>query len=247
MTRLLTLDIETAPMTVRTFGLRDQNIGIDQIVEHGGILCFAAKWVGERGIIYRSAWGDGEKSMIREAGALLDEADGVIGWNSARFDTKWIQAQLARFGYKRIAPFVNVDLMRSARHYFSLPSYKLDYVARFLGVGRKVKTGGFSLWAEVMDGDEQARRLMRRYNIGDTRLTEEVFQRMLAGGWVKGLPNCAIEGDHSCPHCGSEKLQARGYTLSKTRRYRRWQCGSCGGWSQSVICEPGSASLKAVA
>lgn len=247
MSRLLVLDIETKPLTVRTFGLRDQNIGIDQIVDHGGMLCFAAKWAGERGVKFHAAWEDGERTMIRRASELLDEADAVIGWNSQKFDTRWIQGQQARFALKRTSPYVNVDLMRSARRYFTLPSYKLDFVAQFLGVGRKVKTGGFSLWGEVMDGDEKARALMRRYNIGDTKLTEDVFDRMLAGGWVHGLPNAAMDGGHVCPHCASERLQARGWQHTKTRRYQRFQCKDCGGWSQAIRSEPGVAQIKAVA
>lgn len=247
MTRKLILDIETKPMTLRGFGLRDQNFSIDQIVDAGGMLSFAAQWAGERKVEFRSVWGDGERNLIRYASEFLDEADAVVGWNSQKFDTRWVQGQQARFKLKRTSPFVNVDLMRSARRYFALPSYKLDFVANFLGLGRKLDTGGFSLWAGVMDGDERARKLMQRYNIYDTKLTGQVFERMLAGGWVHGLPNCAIEGDHACPHCASTRLQARGFAHSKTRRYRRWQCSDCGGWSQSVHSEPGSAKLKAVA
>lgn len=247
MTRKLILDIETKPMTLRGFGLRDQNFSIDQIVDAGGMLSFAAQWEGERKVHFHSVWGDGERQLIRLAGQFLDEADAVIGWNSQKFDTRWIQGQQARFKFSRASPFANVDLMRSARRYFALPSYKLDFVANFLGLGRKLDTGGFSLWAGVMEGDDSARRLMQKYNIYDTKLTGEVFARMLAGGWVHGLPNCAIHGDYTCPSCGGTKLQARGYSHSKTRSYKRWQCGTCHSWSQSVHSEPGSAKLKAIA
>ena len=245
--RLLVIDIETRPLLAYTFALHDQNIGINQIKAPDGMLSFAAQWVGERKIEFRSAWDGGERALVRRAGELLDEADGIIGWNSARFDTRWIQAQLARFGRKRVSPYVNIDLMRSAKRVWKLPSYKLDYVAQFLGIGRKVKTGGFDLWADVMAGDPAAQRQMRTYNIGDTRLTERVYQRMLAGGWVHGLPNAAIDGGHVCPNCQSENLQARGFRNTLTRRYKAWRCNDCGTWSQSTHCEPGSAKLKAVA
>jgi DNA polymerase elongation subunit (family B) len=245
--KILVTDIETAPMTLRGFGLRDQNFSIDQIVDNGGMLSVAARWHGQRKVEFRAKWDGGERALVRRAAELLDEADVVIGWNSAKFDTRWIQAQAARFGIPRPSPYVNVDLMRSARRYWALPSYKLDFVARFLGVGKKLSTGGFELWADVMDGDESARALMKRYNIQDTKLTDDVFVRMRELGCIHGMPNHAIDGGHVCPHCGGEKLQARGFNHSKTRRYQRWQCRSCFGWSQSVACEPGGAKLKAVA
>jgi hypothetical protein len=147
----------------------------------------------------------------------------------------------------RPSPFAKVDLMKSARHYLYLPSYKLDFVAQFLGVGKKVKTGGFELWTDVLAGCPKAQALMRRYNIADTKLTEAVFDTLSAKGWVKGLPNYAIDGGHACPHCGSERLQARGYSHSKTRRYQRFQCRDCHSWSQAVMCEPGGAKVKAIA
>lgn len=245
--RSLVLDIETAPLLAYTFDLHDQNIGINQIVDSGGMLSFAAQWVGERSIQFAGAWERGERDLVRKAGALLDEADVVIGWNSQRFDVRWIQSQLARFGRKRVSPYANVDLMRSAKRAWKLPSYKLDYVAQFLGVGRKVRTGGFELWRDVLAGDKAAQVHMRTYNIGDVRITKAVYDRMLAGGWVYGLPNAAIEGGHVCPACGSEKLQARGHAMSATLRYKRWQCTACGAWSRSVDCDPGRAKLRSVA
>jgi DNA polymerase elongation subunit (family B) len=245
--RLLTIDIETRPIEARVWGLRDQNIGINQITDPGGMLCFAAKFLGERGMHFHAAWDGGERRMLRAASALLDEADGVIGWNSQRFDTRWINGQLARFDQPRPSPYTHIDVMRSARKFLYLPSYKLDFVAQYLGIGKKVTTGGFDLWADVMAGCPKAQALMRRYNIADTKLTEAVFERLRGKGWIHGLPNYAGEGGHVCPHCGSERLQARGFQSSKTRRYQRWQCRDCFSWSQSVKCEPGGARVKAVA
>jgi hypothetical protein len=46
--KLLLLDIETAPNTVYTWGLYDQNIAINQIISTGYVLCYAAKWYGRR-------------------------------------------------------------------------------------------------------------------------------------------------------------------------------------------------------
>lgn len=247
MTRILAIDLETCPITARVWGLWGVNIGINQIVDPGGVLCFAAKFVGESKVHFRSQWEDGPARMAREAHKLLSEADAVIGWNSDKFDLRWLNSQFIANGMGPPQPFAKVDLMKSAKRAFYLPSYKLDYVAQFLGVGRKLRTGGFDLWSDVLAGDEKARNLMRRYNIQDTRLTESVFHVMQAKGWVRGLPNHAIDGGHVCPHCGSERLQRRGYSHSKTRRYARFVCRDCHGWSQATTSEPGGAKIKAVA
>jgi hypothetical protein len=124
-------------------------------------------------------------------------------------------------------------------------SRKLDFVAQRLGLGAKTKHKGMELWRACMDGDKAAHKVMERYNRQDVNLLEKLYGELLP--WIPQHPNLAIESGHSCPKCGSEKLQARGFLQSVTRRYRRWQCRDCGGWSQSVASEPGSAKLKAVA
>jgi hypothetical protein len=90
---------------------------------------------------------------------------------------------------------------------------------------------------------------MRRYNIHDVRLTEQVFDKLNEKGWVLGMPNASIEGGHCCsnPMCRSERLQARGFQITKTRRYQRYQCLDCASWSQSARSVPGGAELKQVA
>jgi DNA polymerase elongation subunit (family B) len=242
--KLLTLDIETRPNEVYTWGLHNQFVSINQIKRPAGLLCFAAKFHDSREMVFKSLWEDGEKGMARELYRLLDEADAVAGWNSDKFDIRWIQAQFLKCGLSKPSPFARVDLMKSVRRQVALPSYKLDFVAQWLGVGRKVDTGGFELWTDVLAGDEKAQKLMRRYNIGDVKLTEAVFDKLHAKGWVMGLPNASIEDGECCPNCGSERLIRRGYSLKQTRKYPRFQCKDCGTYSQSTRCEPGYAKLK---
>ncbi len=247
--RLLTVDIETRPTEAYVWGLWNQNIGINQIKKSGTMLCFAAKFHGERKTHFYSEWEHGRDAMAKALHRLFDEADAVTGWNSDKFDVRWIQTQFLEFGLSKPSPFAKVDLMRSVKKQVYLPSYKLDYVAQWLGIGEKVQTGGFDLWRDVMAGCPKARGLMKRYNIGDVKLTEQVFDRLNGKGWVLGLPNAAIGGGMCCsnPMCQSEKLQARGWQITKTRRYQRYQCQECGTWMQDVRSWPGSAPVKVVA
>ncbi|MDA8440548.1 MAG: hypothetical protein M0Z51_17040, partial [Propionibacterium sp.] len=52
--RVLTFDIETRPINAYVWGLWDQNVGLTQIVDPGGVMCFAAKWYGEKGVLFYS-------------------------------------------------------------------------------------------------------------------------------------------------------------------------------------------------
>jgi len=241
--RILTIDIETRPNEVYTWGLWNQNIGTNQVKHPGALLCFAAKFNDERKVHFHSEWEDGEKGMARKLHSLFNEADAVCGWNSDKFDIRWINAQFLKNGMGKPSPYAKVDLLRSVKRQVALPSYKLDFVARWLGVGCKVDTGGFGLWLDVMCGDPKAQALMRRYNINDTKLTEAVFDRLHERGWVLGLPNHSITDGDVCPNCGSENLRCEGTRESKTRTYQRYQCRDCLTWIKSVNSLPRRAAL----
>lgn len=245
--RLLVIDIETAPNLCWTWGLFKQNIGINQIEKPGRVLCFAARWHGEGETLFFSEHRHGRERMAREAHKLMAAADSIVGWNSQRFDTRWLNATHRDERLRRVAGYSHIDLMRAVKKYEYRPSYKLDYNARYLGIGGKVETGGFDLWRDCMAGDAEAWKLMEQYNRHDTELTEAVLSDMCQGGWLPGLPNLSILGGDVCPYCGGEHLQADGYRMVQTRRYRKWICLDCGGTSQATKCEPGAAKLKAVA
>ncbi|KGQ19900.1 Phage exonuclease [Lysobacter dokdonensis DS-58] len=247
MSRILCIDIETRPMESRHWGLWGQNIAISQIQKPDGLLCFAAQFVGERKVHYASQWDDGERGMVRAAHKLLDEADVVMGWNSQKFDVPWLQRCFIEHKLHRPSPFKQLDLMRAVKKYARLPSYKLQFVAGWLNVGSKLRTGGMELWDDVLAGDDKAREKMRRYNIQDTKLTGEVYAELSSRGWVSAPVNHSTLDGHVCPHCASDRLQARGYDFRATRRYKRWFCLDCKRWSSSVASEPGSAQLRPAA
>lgn len=247
MTRILVIDVETRPMESRHWGIWNQNIGISQIQKPDGMLCMAAQFVGERRVHFASQWDDGEKGLAKSVRKLMDEADVIAGWNSNRFDLPWLNRILIESRLPEPSPYKTLDLMRVVKKRVRLPSYKLDFVAQWLGVGKKLRTGGYDLWDDVLAGVPSAQTKMRRYNIQDTRLTVAVYEELRSRGWVSPPVNASIQLGHVCPHCESERLQARGYEMTATRRYKRWQCLDCKRWSRSVTCEPGSAKLKAVA
>jgi len=52
--KILLIDIEVAPNTAHVWGIFDQNISINQLLESSYTLCYAAKWYGESKIMFDS-------------------------------------------------------------------------------------------------------------------------------------------------------------------------------------------------
>jgi uncharacterized protein YprB with RNaseH-like and TPR domain len=177
--KTLFLDIETTPMQVYTWGLFDQNISINQIIKSTEMLCFGARWLGEKKVIFKSVHHDGKKAMLENLHKIMDEADVLVGWNSAGFDHKHINREFLENGMKPPSPVKDLDLMSITKSNFLFPSNKLDYVAQKLGVGSKVKHSGFSLWIKCMEGDEKSWKEMKAYQIQDVNLLVDLYDILI--------------------------------------------------------------------
>lgn len=177
--KTLFLDIETTPLQVYTWGLFDQNISIDQIIKSTEILCFGARWLGEKKVIFKSVHHDGKEEMLRALHQLMDEADFLVGWNSAAFDHKHINREFLENKMTPPSPTKDLDLMSVTKANFLFPSNKLDYVAQKLGVGAKVKHSGFKLWINCMEGDDKSWVEMKKYQIQDVNLLVELYDILL--------------------------------------------------------------------
>lgn len=230
--KILLLDIETAPNTVHVWGLWKQNVGINQILESGYVMCWAAKWLDAAGMMFESKHVGGSVQMLQGIHELLDEADAVIHYNGSRFDIPTLNKEFLKHGILPPSPYRQIDLLKVAKSQFRFPSNKLDYVAQALGVGRKVKHAGHELWIRCLAGEDKAWEEMKEYNINDVVILQNVYFKLLP--WIKNHPNIGVLNgkDAVCPNCGSAHLQKRGFTLTGLGKYQRYHCNACGTWSR---------------
>lgn len=242
--RILFIDIETKPNLVWTWGLFDQNIGIDQIVEPGGMMCFSAKWYGQDEVEFYSDWGDGKLKMTLEAWRLLDEADVVIHYFGSRFDCPHLNSSFLLEGFPPPSPYKQIDLKLAVSKRFKFTSNKLQFVSQVLGLEGKEEHEGFKLWTRCMDGEGDARERMESYNRRDTELLEEVYEALLP--WIPGHPsrNLYEEGHaNGCPTCGADSdfLYDAGYAYTKMSRFKQYRCKICDSYFRGTRRE---ASVK---
>lgn len=250
--RVLVLDIETSPNLAYVWRLWQENVGLSQLIEAGQVIAFAAKWHGEREVEFHADYNfdtgrlTGHKAMVRAAHRLVNEADAIVHYNGTSFDMPHLNREFLLAGLTPPAPHKDIDLYLTARKRFRFASNKLDHVARELGVGAKVSHAGFELWRRCMESDAAAWRTMRRYNIGDVKLTEKVYDRMLP--WITSHPHLGLLADTpdptKCGRCGGE-LVRNGSAYTAQGRRQRFVCRDCGGYSTSTRREAG-VSIKPI-
>ena len=236
-TRILVFDIETAPLLSYTWGLWEQNV-ID-ISKQWYILSFSAKWLGEKKIIskglpdYKTFTKDMEndKELVADLWKLMDEADVVIAHNGNSFDVKKANARFIAHGMTPPSDYKKVDTKLVAKRYFKFDSNSLKDLAKYLKVEQKMETGGFQLWKDCMIGKKEAWKKMLKYNKQDVVVLEQIYLKLRP--WMDNHPNINIldERIESCPICGSNHLQSRGFSITRISKRRRFQCQECAGWS----------------
>jgi len=172
-----------------------------------------------------------DRLLIKNLAESLNSADMVCGWYSSRFDVPFINTRLLQHGFAPLAPVPHVDLWRTARFKLKFHSNRLAVVEDFLGGGAKTPID-WECWRRAPSGHKPSLNEIVRHNIGDVIALEDVYERLKPH--VHQHPNISImnTGETSgCPVCGSERLQARGWTVARTRRRKRYHCQNCGAWS----------------
>lgn len=238
--RILTFDIETLPIESYTWGLFDQNVGLNQIKTDWAALSIAAKWMGEDYVWYEDTQGKAsirdDKDLIAQLCGMLDEADIVVGQNVKKFDLRKIRARALMHGLPPFREPLVQDTMLMARSVGSFTSNKLEYLSANLTDSPKSKHQlfpGFELWLGVIRGNPEAWKEMKEYNIQDVKATEALYLKLRP--WVRQHPNMAHyykDDTMRCPRCGSQELHDNGETHRGVSVYKAYTCASCGGHSR---------------
>ena len=241
--KILLLDIETAPIVAHVWqmSLWKTNIHADQVLSDTTILSFAAKWLNKKDIIYKDQSKEkdvkNDKNLLLKLKELLDDAEIVVVQNGAAFDVPTIKARMLAQGINPPSPFRVVDTFLIAKKMFNFSYNSLDFLGKILKCKNHKddhkKFPGMKLWQECLLGNQSAWREMKKYNIIDVVVLEEIYLKMRP--WIDGHPNMGIYVDSDkpvCPKCRSANIIKENYAYTMTGIYQRYICKDCGGWSR---------------
>lgn len=228
--KILILDIETAPNRAYFWGaVYKQNINPDWIDANGHVLCWAAKWLGAEEVLFSRLVNKNHRAMLMGMHKLLDEAHAVVHYNGQKFDIPTLNKEFLTHSMPPPAPYKQIDLLKTMWNAFLFPSNKLDYIAKTLKIGEKLRHEGPALWLKCMAGDKEAWTKMESYNRKDVELTEKLYMRLRP--WIRGHPNVgSVSGSLACPTCGSFNFNRDGEHLAQVLKYARYQCSDCETW-----------------
>ncbi len=235
--RIISIDYETSPAKGYFFGpIWETNI--IQVIEYEQILCVGykiddgpVKVVGQDDFEnYKKGVLD-DKELVEFFAPLLEGADIVSAHNGDRFDITVFNTRLLAHGMKPVPISKSFDTKKMAKSTFHLPSNKLDDIADFLGIGRKLSTHK-SLWFGCENGDYKSWKYMKKYCGNDVALQYAVLKKVLP--FTKQVGEFVFVNKHGVT-CPSPLCLSTHMTKSKLKKVKgghkqQYQCQKCGSY-----------------
>jgi hypothetical protein len=249
--KILCFDIENTPILGFFWGLWDQNIQPEAIVQDWHLLSWSAKFLFDPEIISDvltpiEAKNHDDSRICKSMWNLLNEADIVIGHNCNFFDIKKLNTRFLVNDILPPKPYQSIDTLLVAKNVFANTSNKLDYINQFLGLPVKKETD-FDLWIRCYNGDAEALKYMEEYNRNDVEILEDLYLKLRP--WIKNHPNLNLwstEDVSVCPNCGSKELKWGGFYYTYTGYYKSFRCLSCGAIGRSRQLETSKQKRKVI-
>ena len=225
------IDIETLPMLAYTWGLWDQNIGLEQIVSDICVLSWAGKFLNESEmysdiLTSKEAVAKDTSRIARSCWEFLSKCDVVIGHNFSSFDIKHINSMFLKHNMPPLKQVI-VDTLMIAKQNFHFSSNKLVAINKELGIRNKQENDGFPLWAGCSKGDSGSLKTMLEYNINDIFATEELALRFRP--YIRNF-NMGLYNDIDtvqCPVCSSTNLKSEGFYYTPAGKWESMRCQDC--------------------
>lgn len=226
-------------MRILAFDLEASNLAAD----FGIVLTFGAKTVGEEDLKvlnildYVDRSGDlikAEKRMLKDACEIMLDADVWLGHYACYFDIPFLNTRLLYHNLPVLpANFALIDTWKISRNRLKLRNNRLATISDFLKTLDEKNAILPEQWLRALGGHRASMNYIVEHNRRDVLVLEEVYMRLRP--LVLDHPNRGlVDGRGGCSVCGSEKLQKRGFHITRTRKYQRYQCQKCGAWSKGT-------------
>jgi DNA polymerase III epsilon subunit-like protein len=168
--------------------------------------------------------------MLQDFIKVANEADELVGHNGDKFDLAWIRTRCLFHRIDMFPTYITIDTLKVARSKFKFNSNKLNYIAKYLGIGQKIHTD-YDLWKDiVLNKDKDAMDKMIKYCKMDVILLEKVHKELSLHIPAKthyGVIFGAYKG--SCPECGSDDLVRNNKRVTASGVVKiQMRCNTCG-------------------
>ena len=175
-----------------------------------------------------------ERLLLQDVSRELLTADVWLTHYGTWFDIPFVNSRLLWHKLPVLPPtFAHIDTWKISRNRLKLSSNRLATIQNFLGTEDTKNAIKPLMWVRALGGHRPSMRYIVEHCRRDVLVLEEAYRRirpLVLDHPSRGL----VDGRGGCGVCGAAKLQARGFHVTRTRKYQRYQCQSCGAWSKGI-------------
>ena len=175
-----------------------------------------------------------EKLLLKDVSKRLLESDVWLTHFGTWFDVPFVNTRLIYHKLPILPPnYSHIDTWKISRNRLKLQNNRLMSIQNFLGTKDEKNAIKPLMWVRALGGHTPSMKYIVNHCRRDVLVLEEAYERLKP--LVIDHPNRGlVDGRGGCFVCGKKKLQKRGFHITRTRRYQRFQCVSCGAWSKGV-------------
>lgn len=226
-----------ASVKITAFDIEASNLSAD----FGIVLCVGFKDVGKGKaeviniLDYVDEAGDlikAEKRMLKDVSTRLLDTDVWLTHYGSWYDIPFINTRLLYHHLPILPPnYAHIDTWKVSRNRLKLRNNRLKTISEFLGTKDEKNAIKPEQWLRALGGHEPSMKYIVEHCRRDVAVLEEAYDRLRP--LVLDHPNRGlVDGRGGCTICGDHRLQRRGFHITRTRKYQRYQCQGCGAWSK---------------
>ena len=228
-------------MKITAWDIEASNLAAD----FGVVLCVGFKDVGGKkaeviDILDYVNEGEGfnlikaERRLLKAVSERLLESDVWLTHFGTHYDLPFVNTRLLYHGLPVLPPkFAMLDTWKISRNRLKLRNNRLITISEFLGTEDEKNAIKPEQWLRALSGHKQSMAYIVEHCRRDVEVLEEVYNRLRP--LVLDHPNRnLITPGGGCSVCGSKSVQKRGFHITRTRKYQRFQCQGCGAWSKGL-------------
>ena len=223
-------------MKILAWDIEASNLAAD----FGVVLCVGFKEVGTGKPVVLSVGdyeGDNiiklEKELLKDVSKRLLDCDVWLTHFGTYYDIPFINTRLLYHKLPTLPQYAHIDTWRTARKALKLRNNRLITISEFLGTEDEKNAIKPEQWLRALGGHQPSLAYIVEHCRRDVLVLEEAYERLKP--LVTDHPNKGlVDGSGGCGVCGGTKLQKRGFAITRTRKYQRFQCSQCGTWSKGT-------------
>lgn len=175
-----------------------------------------------------------EKRLLVDISSRLLDSDVWLTHYGTWYDNVFVNTRLLYHRLPVLPPnFAHLDTWKISRNRLKLRNNRLVTISEFLGTKAEKDAIKPEQWLRALGGHRPSMDYIVEHCRKDVIVLTEVYERLKP--LVLDHPNRGlVDGRGGCGVCGANKLQKRGFHITRTRKYQRYQCSSCGGWSKGI-------------